>query len=236
MKFRYFFLLSILGFFASCSEDNEPQADNSQEIELFLTSSVATETFGLNALISTSSNMQNEVIGGRQSICDYTDAGEVEVSSEPSSEVSFSYGYSFDVSVRCDFQIPTALNVSFAYNGSFDGPQLEWDHEGTGDFVISQNNAETLLYNGTYDREGEFALKNFDRDGSSSVDITLFDVVVSPEEGRIVSGRGTFVLEVQRNERSYTAEGTITYNGDGTATLEFNDKSISFNLIDGTRS
>lgn len=236
MKIKYFFLLSILGIFASCSEDKDPQVDNSQEIELFLTSSVATETFGLNALISTSSVMQNEVIGGRQSICDYTDAGEVSVTSEPASDVTFSYGYSYDVSVRCDFQIPTALNVGFSYAGEFDGPQLVWNHQGNGDFVITQNDAETLLYNGTYDREGLFELKNFDRDGNSSVDITLSNVVVSPEEDRIISGSGTFVLEVIRNERSYTAEGTITYNGDGTATLNFNDKSISFDLINGTRS
>jgi hypothetical protein len=180
--------------------------------------------------------MQNDVIGGRNSVCDYTDSGEYSVSSEPDANVAYSYGYAYSVEVNCQFQIPTSLDVGFDYSGQFEGPELIWSHQGTGDFTITQNDAETIRYDGTYDRGGEFQLKNFDRDGSSEVNITLSDVVVSPVENRIVSGTGTFTITVVRTARTYSANGSITFNGDDTATLEFDGNSITFNIINGARS
>ena len=180
--------------------------------------------------------MQNEVIGGRNSVCDYTDNGEYSVTNEPGASVTYSYGYAYAVSVNCQFQIPTSLEVGFEYAGEFEGPQLIWSHQGNGDLTITQNDMKTLRYDGTYDRSGEFELKNFDRAGNSEVNLTLSEVIVSPADNHIISGSGTFSIRVERAARTYTASGTITFNGDNTATLEFSDNTITFNIINGTRS
>lgn len=237
MKVQYIFLLSALAIFSSCSNDDELRNGDVNEVALFLSSSISTETFGVNALISESATLEESATGGRTAICEYTDAGEFSVSSDPSATVALSYGYTYDVSVNCnENQFPISLNIGFDYAGNFDGPELIWTHEGTGDFVVAPQATEDLIYNGTYNRNGSFDLKNFDRSGSSDVSITLSNVVVSSEDNTILSGSGTFSINVTRSQRSYQAEGTITFNGDDTASLEFNDNTFTFNIINGEQT
>jgi len=237
IKLLSFFVLAA-SFFACSDDEKEISPEVSDEVSLLVASSVSTNTYGLNALIQQSVSLYegaSDLTGGRVSVCDYTDSGEESTASEQGSAISFSYNYTYDVSVNCSaIQIPTSLSVDFTYNGSFDGPRLTWSHQGNGDFDISLDAEQNLVYNGTYDRSGSYNLKERENfNGSGDVTLTLIDITVDPETETIVSGSGTYRIDVVRNTTEYTLEGTLTFNGNGTATLLLNGSSVTFNLITG---
>ena len=235
-------LLSLLAVFAvmtACDDDSkEVSPEVSDEVSLLVATSVSSNTYGLNALIQQSVNLQQQAAGstgGRSAYCDYTDTGEATVSSEEGSPFVFSYSYAYDVAVNCSaIEVPTSLSVDFTYAGSFDGPKMTWTHEGTGDFEISLDGDQNLVYNGTYDRSGSYDLKERDNiNGMSEVTLTLTDITVDPETKTIISGTGNYDISVVRSDTQYTLRGSLTFNGDDTATLDLNGSSVTFNLITG---
>lgn len=234
---RHLIILGLAVMASACNDDNEkisPQV--SEEVSLLVATSVASNTYGVHALIGQSTVFYNDAInttGGRQSVCDYTESGEASVESAPNDPISYSYSYSYDIAVNCSsIQVPTSLSVGFSYAGSFDGPKLVWEHEGTGDFDITLSPVQHLIYNGTFERSGQYDLKERENiNGSSSVELTLTNITVDPETESIVSGQGEYTITVSRNDTVYTISGSLIFNGDGTATLEINGSEVTFDLI-----
>ncbi|MCA6075278.1 hypothetical protein [Fulvivirga sedimenti] len=241
MKKNILFLSALItvGFLTACNDEGEkisPEA--SEEVSLLVAASVASNTYGVNALLQESVALYQTAQGsanGRSAVCDYTDSGSEQISSTDGSMVTYNYSYSYDVSVNCSsIQVPVSLSVDFTYSGSFDGPKLTWSHDGNGDFEISLDANQNLVYNGTYDRSGEYNVKERENiNGSSNVDITLTSLTIDPETQTIISGSGLYEIQVTRSDRSYTLKGSITFNGDGTASLIINGSTVTFNLISG---
>ncbi|MEJ2006088.1 MAG: hypothetical protein P8X57_14250 [Cyclobacteriaceae bacterium] len=227
--------------FACDDESKEVSPEVSDEVSLLVATSVSSNTYGLNALIQQSVTLQQNAVsssGGRSAYCDYTDSGEASASSEQGSPISFTYSYAYDVAVNCSaIEVPTGLSVDFTYEGSFDGPRLMWMHDGTGKFEITLDGDQNLVYNGTYDRTGSYDVKERENiNGMSEVILTIEDITVNPETETIISGGGTYQINVVRSDTQYTLNGTINFNGDGTATVGINGSSVTFNLITGSIS
>ncbi len=232
-------VLLIAGLFTACNDEGEkisPEA--SEEVSLLVAASIATNTYGANALLEESVAMYQAAqgsVGGRNSVCDYTDNGSDQISSTEGSAVTYTYSYSYDVSVNCSsIQVPTSLSVDFTYSGSFDGPKLVWSHEGNGEFDISLDMDQNLVYNGSYSRNGEYDFKLRENiNGSSNVTITLSAITIDPELETIISGTGQYDIQVTRSDKSYSLKGAIKFNGDGTADLSINGSTVTFDLITG---
>jgi len=238
IKLLSFLLLLVLA--VACDDDSkEVSPEVSDEVSLLIATSVSSQTYGLNALIQQSVTLQQQATGtagGRSAYCDYTDSGEASASNEQGSPITFSYSYAYDVSVNCSaIEVPTSLSVGFTYEGSFDGPKLAWSHNGEGDFEISLDSDQNLVYNGTYDRAGSYDLKERENiNGMSEVMLSLTNITVDPETNIILSGSGSYDIHVVRNNTEYTLAGTLKFNGDNTATLGLNGSSVTFNLITGS--
>jgi hypothetical protein len=132
---------------------------------------------------------------------------------------------------------PDNLVNALTFRGNFDGPRLSSTDSGTAQFTIAglTTNATSWVVNGEYKRAGSFTSKTGDKTtGNSNIDIKVTNLMLTKPSGHIAGGTGIIGISVVTSKGTYSFNGTVVFNGDGTANLTVNNTVYVVDLATGT--
>jgi len=228
-------LLISLNLLFSCTneEDNAPVESelSDEEAAEVLEASFSKTTGGLTEeLESTSEELESLDL---QVYCDSLFGNNLEYEyNGANAQASATIGWTLDLACN-DFDIPQSAIMAYGTEVSFNISRIS--SVGASTFSGSLTGLElaspALTWNGTYTRSAasEFRFRQ-QYNGNSDLDMTLTDVVFDKKDLIIASGTGAFTLVVTINGNDQTFEGTLTFNGDQTATLVINGVEFLLDL------
>lgn len=146
---------------------------------------------------------------------------------------SYDYAYNYTWDVTCDGFIPVALNFNSSRTGNYTGTRLTTDGSALSTLTLTDlfTGSEYTL-NGSYDYAGSSELTRQGNTISASydLDITLTDVKVDKLALVINSGTASFNLIASNDANTLTFTGSVTYLGNGSATVVINGDAYNINI------
>lgn len=223
----------------SCNKDDDSTSDAIEEVD-------AVETIE-NSLVAESNGMSKSmettmVYAESQNL--YTDSPSLncgQLYTESFSENYSSSDYSYNYSANCNYLLSCnaegnaqSFNYSFSRNGNYDTPRMSSDDNVNANWDITDLDASTsnTLFNGSYVRIGSQVSKVRNMNTfNSTLTYSLNSIAVNKDTYKIASGSASVVFEgTSASGNSYTYNGTITFNGDDTATLVINGNTYTIYL------
>ena len=142
--------------------------------------------------------------------------------------------HQWEMLLTCNGLQPSTLTFTGTFAGTYDGPNLSASIEGNRNWTISglEKANSDLTYNGSFESAGTntFKVRNkntFTRD----IRIVSTDVLVDKSTHLIVSGSATVNIDCTNSGgKTYSFSGTLVFNGDQTATLNFNGNFFTIHL------
>ncbi len=152
--------------------------------------------------------------------------------------ISYSYTYSWTGVVNCDSSttVPTPSDIDFTYTseGDYTAPRMSSSDDGTYNVNVSgiQSTSTNYGVTGSYTRVGSQTTKiRNELTFTATLGVAMTSLVVEKATKNIQSGGGTFTVTGETSGgESISYEGSLTYNGDGTATVNLNGKDYTINL------
>lgn len=129
--------------------------------------------------------------------------------------------------------IPTGGELTFNGTNSFNSNNWTGNATSEGELLLTGLLPTATVYtlNGNYDYAGTITgnLRRRDPSLNTSVAVELTSVTVSKQTKKITGGAGTVVISVTaQSGQNATLTGSLTFNGDGTATVTINGYSYTF--------
>ena len=144
------------------------------------------------------------------------------------------YTHNWEVLLECDKDIPQSLSVDAGYEGFFDGTNIDRTVEGTRSWVWTDLDPSCSIrtLNGTTFREGNRTSSiGLQRAYQWILNTAFIEVEVDKETDIVLSGLVNLNGSLSNsNGNSYTFEGILIFNGDGTATLTINGNIYEIEL------
>ncbi|MBS1521518.1 MAG: hypothetical protein JST50_11005 [Bacteroidetes bacterium] len=156
--------------------------------------------------------------------------------------VTVNYFFKYAHTLNCNSSnVPDNVIDTLNYKGSFDGPRLSSSNSGNAKVTIAglSPSATDFVVNGQYTRDGSFQSKVGNKaSGNSHISIVGTNITLSKPGRKILSGTATInITGTGPKGNSFSYSGTITFNGDGTATLAWSGgASYTINLLTGWRA
>ena len=255
MKTRNFLLAGIITLsgmliFTSCNKDDQALAEDEPATEAeaaeMVASALAGGTSGVTSDIETAAGLANEAVGTDSNLKSAStgdkslscgESADTTMVTKGTSVITYDYTKTYNYTLECDESgNPVKLDVSFSYNGEFDAPRLASNNSGSGDFEITsiEYTSDMYLINGTWQRSGGFESKIGNKaNRQATVQFELVDVAVEKEPKEIDNGTIHFTIEGGSGRGSFSYEGTITFTGNGEATIEISGSRYVTNLETG---
>ena len=148
---------------------------------------------------------------------------------------TYNYTYTWEGTVNCD-SVNTPQNIDFTYtsNGTYSVPRMTSSDEGTYNMNVNGILPSATHYDitGSYTRVGTQTTKiRNELTFTATLGVTLTDLSIEKTSKDIASGSATFTVTGDTSGgESVSKEGSITYNGDNTVTINLNDKDYTFDL------
>jgi hypothetical protein len=164
------------------------------------------------------------------------DTSFVKSATSPDGKYSYTHTRKWTVTLNCDDQQkPVSLVWTGTHNGSFDAPRMSGSGTGTRNWTLTgfgPDLSQPLLLNGTISRNGTRTSKVRNKlTFETSVNHTYTDVTIDKTSDRITGGSGTVTAVINvSNGTTKTYNGTVVFNGDGTATLTINGRVFTIQL------
>jgi hypothetical protein len=169
--------------------------------------------------------------------CGTTRTDSISRQSHSGSAVSFNYKLKYAFTVNCSNNQPDSLSASLTYSGSFSGPRLSSTNSGSSIFTVNGllPTAKDFVINGEFKRSGSFQSKaDTSNHGNNNIDIILKGLTIRKVQRTIAAGSATFSISGDvPHKGSFSFNGTLVFNGDGTATLTINGAVYTINLFTG---
>ncbi len=231
--------LSGMSILSSCEKDDESIADEpatEAEAAEMVAYSLSEGTSGITADIETTATLASEAVNeGRLSCGESADT--TIVTSAGTSLITYNNTKTYHYALSCDeSENPIMLDASFSYNGEFDAPRLASTHSVSGDFEITdiKNTSDMYLFNGTWQRSGRFESKIRNQaNRETTIQFELMNVAVEKEPKEIDNGTIHFTMAGGSGRGSFSYEGTITFTGNGEATIEISGSRYVTDLETG---
>lgn len=155
-------------------------------------------------------------------------------------QVSYSYNLKYNYTLNCNSDNqPDNLSSNLVYSGSYSGPNISSTNSGSSVFIVGGLNptATNYVINGEYKRDGSFKSKvDTTNAGSSNIDIVVKSLTLTKPGRKITSGSATFTITGNVPKKgNFSYNGTIVFNGDGTANLTVNGTVYIVNLETGDK-
>lgn len=229
-------LALFVGAFTACSDEVEEAALPNEDVAEVMAASLAKNTGGLAAAVDGAADV---------SASPAKTTAECGVPDERSYERSFDgayasgdYLFEYSFLLECDAASnPVSMQMEHSYQGEFTGVRLSSSNSGSAEWeLIGFGDASnTLVFSGEYDRSGSFESYVRNRNqGSSQITLSFDTLNVDKSTREIVSGSATLRASGEVSGKgSYSKEATVTFNGDGTATLNLSGDAYTVNLTTG---
>jgi len=222
----------------SCSKDDDNSNSEITEEEAVevIESSLAKETNGASKTVETAVETADEQML-------FTEEPTIECGQTYSDSYNESFTgatYSYDYAVSRDYLLscgilnkPESLSYSLEFNGVYDTVRMSSNDTTTVDWVISNLlSMENPAFNGSYLREGTQVSKVRNMNTfTSTLSITMNNLTVDKNTYVILSGTAQVsFVGTSSSGGQYTFNGSLTFNGDETATLIINGNTYTINL------
>ncbi len=243
MKKISLFLLSIMAVMSSCDKEDEPNRIeiSNQEAAIMIGTSLGQGEAGLGGFISETVLVVDEVTdgatGGRQSFCGTSDEITLSISSQQGDPQAYSFDYVYGWSLSCDANSqPSILAVNVSFTGNLNSPQYVVDYTGSSEMTISDIMQDVITFNGGHLQNGVGTVTNEGQTyrASQQFSYVLKDVKVSRTTNSIQSGTATVQVSGTSDEGVLSITASVTYNGDGTATVVVNNETFEVDVYSGT--
>ncbi|MCD9017209.1 hypothetical protein [Parachryseolinea silvisoli] len=236
------FLACLVLAAGACKDDDEKEAVSNDEAAEMIASSLAESSSGFAAVADESATVTDGVMdvynGGRTTSCGYEYEQTFTRTNPSNASVTYEFVYTYHYLLSCENDAPKSMEVNVTYNGEFDGPRISSAHEGSADITITklENTSATYSIDADYQWNGSSQSKIRNRNTtSSSVEITLDDVVVDKEAHEILSGSASATITgTVTGKGSFTYTGTIVFNGNHMAELTVKGIKYLVNLATGS--
>ncbi|MDZ4680992.1 MAG: hypothetical protein SH848_12645 [Saprospiraceae bacterium] len=236
--FGLFLLLMASLFVASCNKETEELQDvlNEDEIVAVVEGALLADTDGLaaqseDAVYIAEQYMVKDGLGGGP--CGETKDSTVSYNySNPL--VTASYNATFVWTLNCNnASIPQSLDFDRTAEGNYETARMLSDDSAVGDWLVENIvTGANYVINGTYSRQGSQTSKVRNQNAfTSSLLFGLDDLNLDKGTRRIVSGIASFTLTGNGTAgRSFSYEGDLVFNGNGSVTIMVNGHSHTIDL------
>jgi hypothetical protein len=141
--------------------------------------------------------------------------------------VQADYSYAWDFTLTCNaFSIPQSTEFNSSGNGNYTTPKLSSNDSSSLNSTVTglQPTASEFVFNGTFERIGtqEYSSNFINKTLASEFKATISSITVSKSDYQITSGMASFTLTGTSNGTPFSYSGSITFNGNNTATLTIN--------------
>ncbi len=147
---------------------------------------------------------------------------------------TYNYTGTRTYTLQCTDGIPTTLLYTSNIAGTYTTPTIQSNDTSAASLSISNLGAQnaTAVINGTYNRNGyQESRVRQRRSFNSVIALTLQNIVVNKTTSKIMGGTAVVsVTGTGSQGASFSYNGTITFNGDNTATLVINGTTYTINL------
>ncbi|MDP9076194.1 MAG: hypothetical protein M3O71_02125 [Bacteroidota bacterium] len=243
-NFKYYFVILLLAAAVSCKKNDSSSVNikgnvSNDEAADMVAASVSTNLNGV-AGVSGDVTVSAQAFVGLHLPCGTSKSDSVSRQST-GTNVSYSYKlkYSYMLNCNSDNQ-PDNLVSNLAYSGTYSGPHISSSNSGSSAFIVGglSPSATAYVINGEYKRDGSFKSKvDTTNAGSSSIDIAVKSLTLSKPDRKIASGSATFTITGNVPKKgNFNYNGSIVFNGDGTANLTVNGTVYVVVLATGEKS
>lgn len=210
--------------FTSCKKDNDSNNDITEDDAAeVMVQAVAGDSGGLALQTETSAR----VAGRTPLACGQSQDTSFNGQSPAGAPISWSYSIQMSRSLVCDNGVPQQFTFNYTGQNSYDAPRMSSNDNNTVNLIITglQPAATGWVVNQQYVRNGtqQSNIRNR-RSFTSTLTITGSNIVVSKTTEKIVSGTATLQFAGQSSSgRTVQYGATLTFHGNNTATLVFNN-------------
>lgn len=232
------FLSSSLVFTACEQDDPEPATNETiteEEMVDLLEGALVNGSEGLVAEMAAAAKVSDEALEKDLKSLECGETADSTVTRNfTNAYITSAYNSTWTWTLFCNAQnLPTEIAFGRSTEGTYETARLLSDDSATSDWSVSQLIfGPNYVINGSYEREGtqESKVRQM-RSFTSQILITVDDVNIDKGEQQITSGIASFTLTGTGSEGgSFTADGDLVFNGDGTLTLIINGNSYVIDL------
>lgn len=146
--------------------------------------------------------------------------------------VQANYSYNWDFELNCNaFSIPQSAEFNSNGNGNYTTPKLSSNDSSSLNSTVTglQPTASELIFSGTYERIGtqEYSSNFINKTLASEFKATISSIAVNKANYQINSGMASFTLTGTSNGTPFSFSGSITFNGNNTATVTINGNNYN---------
>ena len=219
--------LAVMGFAASCNEDEEKNSITTDEAASIVAVSLASN--GVNSISSTSAEYATGAIsggaGGRVASCGVNESIDFSSSSDEGAAIAYNFDFNYAFKLTCEGDAPSLLTVGLDYTGGFHSANHSIDCNGLASLKLDglHTDLPTYLMNGDYKYDGSFVDKQKNQSISSAITMKLTDISINKKGYQITTGKGTYSISGSvPSKGSFKYSGEIKFLGAGQAEVSVN--------------
>jgi len=150
-------------------------------------------------------------------------------------QIAYDYSLKWSWKMTCGaLNTPQKFDLNFTGTSNYNGMYFTSADNATGSLSLTglETTANNYTYNQTYTRTGSRTFKNNNtsKTFTGTIVITANNIVINKSTRKISSGSGTVTITgVAPSGSSFGYNGTITFNGDNTASLILNS-GVSYKI------
>ncbi|WP_299241947.1 hypothetical protein [uncultured Aquimarina sp.] len=234
--FNLFVVSAVATSIISCQRDEInsfgeiSEADAVEIIEQVIVS----DSYGMDIQAEDAVNTESSMTS-KNNICGVLNEVSTTRNSIPGAIIYFTHSIDYSFELICEGNIPQAYDIDFRGNGQYISPRLESE-----DIITYRANLSNLLpadgpyiYNSSFTREGDQILKiNGNRkEFNSTLSIASSQILIDKTTRIILGGSATFSLTGNlTNGDTFSYNGSITFLGNGNATIKIGDTIYNVSL------
>jgi len=227
------FLLALALF--ACSQEPETAAVLTEEEVAEIMKATFSETNGgvSEEMVAITEEVEQLTL---TDICDslFTDTLLYTFGPQAGREARLEADWSLEISCGGLLDLPETADVGYNSAIAYSTPRIDSDDAASFSGTLSGLKLTDPVYfwSGTYQRSGTQELRFRTQNNiNTELDITLSNIEISKGvEPTILSGSGTYSAEITLNGNTSPYVGTLTFNGNGTATVVINGMAYTINL------
>ncbi len=230
----FLFAAFLIGF-NSCQKDEDtvPVITDEEAAEI-VEQAVVSNTYGMETVVTETTALTTEELEKSTLACGV--AFDTTIIKTGSGQALYTYYYESNLNYEliCQGFTPESFNIGAAVSGEYETPRLSSSDATTYDAFITNLLPVDPQYNytGTMTRTGSQSIRVVnEKEMTSTLAISTTGLLVNKETNEIDGGTAEFMLTGTVVEGSnFMVEGSITFNGNGSATIEVNGNIFELQL------
>lgn len=237
--FNYQLLLAFLLILASCDRNNDryegiDSVTEEEAIEI-IQETLVSEVYGVQIQIDDAVSIENTPSSKSQLECGILNERDLVRSSTVGASISFDHSIDYTFTLVCENEVPMAYAIDFVSNGTYSSVRMDSNDTITYKANLTNIGAteEPFNYNGSFLREGTQTTRiaGNDKDFDSRLSLQTTALLIDKQSRLVLSGSTEFSLTGNLdNGNTFSYTGTITYLGNGAATVVVNGNSYNVSL------